>query len=661
MRLARGRQGIAVVLALLTMVVVAGIGTLLFARTVNEMRHSQDDAAIVQTLLLARGGANLGGALLTGAVRDELNEIVNVRSSTVDCWSFGNGSCMGGGPSTSSVVADLTGNESVATLLQREIDALTCDAPMTDFEGAGTVSVRVYVTQESCGESLPSAVKLPSGRFIGGNPRPANQDYSIPFVMIAEAQLGEYRRNVVLQGEYQFTVGRVTFAQYALFTNHHRISTTGNNTDIWFTSDTLFDGPVHTNEHFRFANKPWFGHKITSAGCPSNRRTVQLNPSTGQMEERCSTNPTSGAFFFDRDTTLRTNLGPNPSFGGHTPELAGGVDWRAEYIPLPTNSYEQQELAKQSGVYFGDGVSLDHLEMWAATASGAQLPNGATGQNAVYQYVRGTVDGYYEQVRVCGRYSCNWQSQWVPGYTRTFRFDESGVLQELNENTNPKTWSPALNADGSPISQFNGVIYVDGEVERLRGPARGTSNINSAPPAIAHFAQMTLAATSQIRITSDLKYEDPPCTSAPRRNQNGTVTPADCENLEARNVLGIYVQDADVLIGNGHFDDNSLNAPKDVAIHGVLMSSTGQVLVEDFRNEAFGTRGNVRLLGGIIENTYGAFGTFRGQNNVSGYGRTFTYDRRMYSSVSPPYFPTIGLDRVRDVRVFSFGQREQLY
>lgn len=630
-------KGIAMILALMTMVLLAGIGTLLFARTVNEMRHSADDVGIVQTLLLARGGANLGGSLLGRAIRDELNAIVNVRSSTTDCWSFGTGNCGGDAPTVSSVVDQLSGSNSVASILQARVDELLCSNPITAV-GDGTVEIRVYVTEQACGQGLPSGVSLPSGRFISGEARPAPQDYAIPFVLVSEGVLGPYRRNVVLQGEYQFTVGRVTFARYALFTSHHRIQSGNRNTGaIWFTTDTMFDGPVHTNEHFRFANQPWFGHMVTSAGCYTDRRETFFNPVSGAVEERCSNNPTAGAYFYNDPDRLRTGLSAQPSFGGHTPDLAGGVDWGASFVPLPTNSFEQQELAKTSGIYFGDNVNLQSLKFWAADNNGNELAGGATGRNAVYQYVEG-----------------------VSGTTtRTFRFDATGALEELDRTVNPNVWREALNTSGVPISRFNGVVYVDGSTERFHGPARRTGSIDSAPPAIAHFAQMTLAATRYVRITSDIKYEDPPCTGAPRR-VDGAVVRATCDNLDSRNVFGLYVQDADVLIGHNHSGSSAhLNAPEDVAIHGVLMSSTGAVRVEDYNRG--NVRGNVRLLGGIIENIYGAFGTFRGTSMSTGFGRSFTYDQRMYSSVSPPYFPTIGLDRVREVRIFSFGQREQVF
>lgn len=645
-------RGIAMLLALLTLVVVAGLGTLLFARTINEMRHSRDDAAIVQTLLLARGGANLGGALLTGAVRDALDAIVNVRSSTTTCWSFGSGSCSNASPSPSSVVSDLTGSGSVAVELQADIDALLCDAALTDLQPNATVSVRVYVTSTACGEPLPNGVTLPQGRFVMGAPRPADQEYSLPFVMVSDAGFNEYRRNVVLQGEYRFTVGRVTFAQYALFTNVHRTSGGSGGSSVWFTDKTLFDGPVHTNEYFRFYSNPWFGHKVTSAGCPTNRRSTRVNPSTGNVEEYC-TNHTYGAYFHDQSSTLRTNLGPNPSYGNNPqnrPELTGGVDWQSEYIPLPTNAFEQETEARIAGIHFGNGVNLSRLEMWAADANGDPLErvNGEWSPRAMYQYIQGIVC-----TSVSSSQQCNNQ-----GSTVTYRFDSTRTLQRQQSNG---SWVTATNASGEPITNFNGVVFVDGRVLRFGGPPRSSANDpDTAPPAIAHFAQMTLATDDLVRITRDVKYEDPPCSSAPERENDGTVTPSTCNDLDAINVLGLYTQSADVWIGHNN-SSGSYNAPDDVHIHGVLMSSEGRVQVEDFDEGS--PRGAVNLLGGIIENYYGAFGMFNSAtgNQVHGYSRSFTYDPRMYSSVSPPYFPTIGLDRVKDVRAFSFGQREQVY
>lgn len=648
-------RGFALIITLLTMVVVAGIGTLLVARTVNEIRHSGDDSAIVQTLLLARGGANLGGALLASDIRNELDSIVNVRSSTTTCWSFGTGLCTADGPTPASVASDLTGSNSVATQLQARIDSLLCGSDASAFGAGSEVRIRVFVTSQSCGDNLPGNITLPQGRFVEGNARPANQDYAIPFVMVSEAELGQYRRNVVLQGEYRFQVGRVTFAQYALFTNVHRTSSGSSGSAVWFTENTLFDGPVHTNEYFRFFSNPWFGHMVTTAGCPTNRRGNRINPSTGNWEEYCTSHD-YGAYFHNASTTLRRNLGTSPSFGSNPvnrPELAGGVDWESEYIPLPSNSYEQEMEALNSGIHFGIGQNLSRLRMWAGDAAGNSptLVNGVWTPRTTYQYIEGfrctsTSSGYCTNETRVARY----------------RVSESGVLQVLNSSNN---WVQAYNAFGQPITNFNGVVFVDGQVERFGGPNRtNANNPDTAAPALAHFSQITLATEHQVRITSDLKYEDPPCSSAPTRLANGTVQRAVCNNLDALNVFGLYTQSANVLIGHNHGSSGTrptYNAPNNVHIHGVLMSSEGMVTVEDYGEGS--ARGAVNLIGGIIENHYGAFGTFSTSSGamLTGYSRNFTYDQRTYSSVSPPYFPTIGLDRVKGVSVFSFGQREQVY
>lgn len=617
--------------ALLLMVVVVGVGALMFARTVAEIQHSGDDAAIVQTLLLARGAANMGGQTLQGVVRNRLQDIVESTSSTTGRWSFGSGSSSSTEPTASSVVSDL---EALASSLQSAVDSVLCgNASFTPSTG-GTGDFVVYFTDTACGQGLPAGVTMTSGRFVDGLPRggtssAAEQTYAIPFVMVAEGAISEYRRNVVLQGEYRFTVGRGSFAKYALFTNVHQLGA-GNGNEVWFTENTLFDGPVHTNQFFRFYRNAWFGGKVTSAGC----RTPSATRCDSSFNRR-------GAEFFDEGFIDADDMNPddvNPSysngFGTHAPYLTE-VDWRAGFVGLPANNQNQEAAAASSGLRIGSDVY--ELEMWAADASGNPLtPDGSGGYTgtSTYQYIRVQT------------------SSWSSSST-LYRYTEGGNLQR-------RSGSSWVNATSTP---FNGVVYVDGEVSRFKGPNRQPSwstNPNNAPPALASFAQITLAADEDIHITGDLKYENPPCSGVPVRNSDGSVTPATCDNLDAVNVLGVYTQEGDVLIGNNNWD-SSRNAPDNVAIHGVLMTSEGRVEVEDFRNG--GDRGAVNLMGGIIENFYGAFGTFNSATGTqtSGYDRKFTYDQRMSLGIEPPYFPTVTNDGVRDVIVFSYGQREQIY
>ena len=89
-----------------------------------------------------------------------------------------------------------------------------------------------------------------------------------------------------------------------------------------------------------------------------------------------------------------------------------------------------------------------------------------------------------------------------------------------------KTNAPALHLLNGVVSN----VYVNGSVARFTGPDRvpsNSSNPDNAPPALASFAQMTVAANNGVRITGDLKYEDPPCSGVPVRNSDGSLGSCD--------------------------------------------------------------------------------------------------------------------------------------
>lgn len=337
-----------------------------------------------------------------------------------------------------------------------------------------------------------------------------------------------------------------------------------------------------------------------------------------------------------------SSMSPNasaPTYRGTQPAFTDGVSWRTSFIRLPDNNDRQRDAANDRGLYFTS--NLYSLDLYAADDNGNPLTRDLSGRwqpAATYQYIK-----------ACTSSSSCTEYRYADGPSKVL-YRKSG-----------SSWVAVQ-------SNFNGVIYVDGNINRLRGPSRVPAisvDSNDAPPAVARFAEITVAARGDIRITRDLKYESPPCSSSPTRNLDGSVTRATCDNLGANNILGIYAQGTssdpgDVLIGGGNISDG-LRAPQNIAIHGVLMSSRGVVGVENY--DSLPPSGDVQLLGGIIEYYYGAFGTFNPSTGVfvTGYGRKFTYDQRMLSGKAPPYFPTTELDEVGTPRVISFGQREQVY
>jgi len=613
----RKSQGVALLTALLTLAVLAGVSTLIFARMLSEMRHSKDHAAITQTLLLARSAASVGSQVLNTKVRDALEDAIEAYADTTSPWAFG---VAGNGrePEPTTVALQL---RQVARELQNAVDADLCGKNFASQDNQ-SATIRIYFTPQACGEPLPPRTRLGHGRFIEGRPRGSGdgftQTYALPFVTVAEGRLGPYKRRVVAQGEFRFTLGRASFARYALFTNVHAMP---DGTNVWFTDRTLFDGPVHTNNLFRFYRSPWFGGEVTSAGC--------LAPGSAD----CLGNRFYGANFFGEGLVRDTAMTPSPqapvfqnAWGTHAPEFTQGVDWRAPFVRLPINNNRQRLAAQQNGLYF-DG-DVEGLKLSTETENGT-----------TYQQIAVTHCLRRDWYGVCRRWG-----------TELYRYASDRALYRYDPDE--EAWV-AVERDGEPVV-FNGVIFAEGGIDNLSGPERThRDDPETAAPALAPFAQITVAAGGTVRITGDLKYSDRPCESYPYRRDDGSVVPAVCNNLDALNVLGIYSQFGNVLIAD--------TAPPELYIDAILMSARGEVRVEN--HDLIPDRGSVYLTGGIIEYFYGPFGTFNpatGQNQT-GYARRFTYDRRMKMGLAPPFFPTTELDTVLGIQAFSFGQREQVY
>lgn len=700
----KSQRGVAMIVAMFALVLVAGIGTLLFSRTINEMRHSRDDAAIVQTLLLARGGSNLAGALMSNDINTMLRDAVRY-TSTPGPWVFGEGA--GDTPTASSVITRLN---AVIARLQPAVDNLMCGKIVTPSDTDAQIQLRLYFASTACGQALPSDVRLPAPRYVSGPRRNADgagvQTYALPFVLVSEASQGEYRRNIVTQGEYRFDVGQANFSMWAYFTNREvSKDINGNQVDkIYFTDQTMIDGPVHTNGHFALAYDPWFGGSVSSAGCndascTSISQGAYLYDYQHTEQTNCGWRGTgkydyiedaSGGYVYKNTGTTkkpkweyvakksgdkapfyrkveRTEwkcdekkvdlvpavvLGSSPNLGGNEPKFAGGVGWDSPRIDLPKNNYVQRDIAQgvnrvDEGLYFN--TALYSLEFFAGTNAtwngkiddvAPKLVNGSWSPAATWQYVRACTTSDLNSCEV-------------------YRINAAGLVEVYNKYS--KTWS--VRASGRT---FNGVVYVNGVVQKFQGPERKTaSDSNTAAPAIASFAQITLASNNDIRITGDLKYESPPCVSIPTRNNDRTVNAANCNNLTAKNLLGVYTQAGNILVGHGHSnsgsDSKDLNAPDNVQVHAVLMSAENEVKVEKYNTT---DAGGFFLMGGMIQERRGIFGTFsgKGQNATrTGYDRIYTYDPRMGRGMAPPFFPSTNVDDVTTVTFFTFGQREQLY
>ncbi|WP_295822131.1 DUF4900 domain-containing protein [uncultured Deinococcus sp.] len=611
-------QGVAIVTVLMLIVILTGVFAVMTRLTILNLQQTGDSLRVTRTLAVAQGGRNFAQNLLQGPVGAKLGDsVVSLAQSNLI-----------GNASTWVFAAGYTTNRPPANIVAQKLDLLSGDV-QPRLAGAGCygpyrvkndqfLSVRITFTGQlpACDGEPASTVGLGEGRFLSGA-RNSTQEYSLPYVMVVAASEGTARRTLTVNGEYRFTVGNGSFARYALLTDQHQQSS--NSANIYFTSRTLFNGPVHTNGNFAFSGEPWFGGAVSSSGIKD----------TGYK---------GGFFAGTRGTAFRTpsQLNP-PKYSITEPEFTNGVSWDAPEIPFPTNSNDQLAAAQQAGLFINSANSTVVLSTGVGEAGSVMA-----GQQ-------------YQGITV------------TAGSTTT----EYRVLEDpINGGPGPLlrrvagVWTPVLNnlIPPTPITRFNGVIYGNGGIASLRGPARvpaGSTNPNNAPPALASFAGITVVSNDDIRITGDLKYSDNPCDGALSRNSNGTINVPNCSSdpLAQKNVLGIYSSGGAVRIGAGN-GNSALNVPTDVQIQATIMADD-TVAVENYETVAC-SLGTAYILGGVIQRKYGAFGTFSGSSCSSGLGRSFTYDQRMLNGLAPPFFPTTSMTNLMPSRqVIQYGQSEQ--
>ncbi len=506
--------------------------------------------------------------------------------------------------------------------------------------GGGTYASTVVITRRLAPHpSLPGEPDRYIQRLSDPG-QPPEYEYYYTYNITSDSWVpAASRRRVLFSRDFSMRVRSQTFANYALFTHVHTTPAGG---AIWFTSRTSFDGPVHTNGQYRFAFFPKYGTPDSGTPCDPTRivstpltsvsTTAWYNNNNSPIQLAANENVVGGV---RRDAPVLPDCTPaNLADDNDNPpaNFTRGVS----AIPMPTNPYVQQgvaigrdpanttpvtnlqirqsipELADNStavpiGIYVPvvDGNSNNISDAGEALAGGIYVQgtltsltlsiSGPTNNLAVYTLVGGGQTVTVTVNRTAGTTTVS-NTSWSPS-TRTF----TGV---------PKGWQGPGNANAT-------IIYVQGDISSLSGT-------------LEENEQTSIIASGRIDITNHLRYERPPVVTDPNDNP--------------LNVLGLYSAGNEIRITTA--------APNDLDLHAVLMaglvgdSFNSSVNVQNYNSGA--PRGTVRLIGGIIEEYYGAFGTFDPNTGapVTGYGRDFRFDRRMSRGFTPPYFPTTNLFEV---------------
>ena len=327
---------------------------------------------------------------------------------------------------------------------------------------------------------------------------PTNQVYNFQYAITSQGtdpDDADRLATVSSTGNFQIQVDRQSFASYALFTDTHTITS---GTRVWFTTNTNFAGPVHTNDRFAFAYFPTFSNGLVSSVA-------------------------TDAYYYNNGSV--TLLSADHNAPTDIPVFGEGFQRGAPVIALPPNSFDQRAASV-------GGPAADNAELRTSLGlppdvtpppNGIYVPNDGVSLSGGI-YVQGNTDDILMYVDGSDR-QC-YQITHSTGVTSNI------IVDEINNQTTVDS----VTYSGVP----NGALYVAGAVNSFGGPSRAGG---ITPPAIQSQTAVTVISEGDVKITRDVVYEDDP-----------TTVP------DAMNVLGIFTPGGDVRVGTSAPDDITIHS-----------------------------------------------------------------------------------------------------
>lgn len=524
---------------------------------------------------------------------------------------------------------------------------------------------------------------------------PATVMVPLKYRVVADGQVDpQFRRRVTLEGEFKVVLGNTSFAQWLSFSNEFTLAS---GQAVYFYMTESYDGPIHTNGHFRFWGFPKFGTPDVSPPCEES--AVQATRLTSTRTYAVFRRP-PGVPGSPVETTLEadewvegTQRIAAPVLPDCTPgNFADDVDnpvaqFRREFdgdpgtpgiqpvtVPLdPPGRIRDSYGTLQRAVALGWSPTDKSPNSWEPAQWNARL-------RAVVPELRGypptwpVPDGIYVPV-----VDANGNRRSDDGEALAGGIYVQGDLQELVMSN----WPPGT--PGYPYCQATAgerayyyLLHRNGqkvtiEVDREWGTTRVT---NTAWPPESRtrsfigvprgfqggpeYTQWHMVIYVHGGIGSDAsggvwgtveENEQVLVTAARAAGESGTrdvwirshiryeraPNPYDVSD-NPRNLFGLYVPTGSVRIPR--------SSPDDLDLQGVIMA--GQPGVSDgvsseMRVESvcsLRNKGDLRVLGGVIGEYVGVSGCVGGGGSHHGYSDRWVYDRRMSRGFAPPYFPT---------------------
>lgn len=388
------------------------------------------------------------------------------------------------------------------------------------------------------------------------------------------------------------------------FAYNYRINATGtkNNVSRNFKLNGDFTVRVQKDNFAKYAlftnsqtlpngTNVWFTNKTNFAGPlhTNGRYNIAFNPSA-VFEGEVSQSDTYTRFYNNNNNVNLAN------------DHNGTID-----VPTFNSSFTRSVTA----ITLSSSVAQTDMQNQASgnttiSTNGVYVPN-SSGATTGGIYVRG--DGTISMTVTSGKsvYTVTQGST-----TKTITVDKAANTTLVQTGASSVTYTGLPNG----VDNLGTLIYVQGNITSLGGTVQGDT-------------ALTISASSDVVIQNNLVYEN--YTAAVGSPGDAGYVAPNAEGTD--NLLGIVSWGGNVRIGS--------SAPNNVNIHASILARNGYFQVDNY--DSGSPRGTATVLGGVISNYYGAFGTFNSSTGaaVSGYGRNFVYDERMEDHEAPPYFPSL--------------------
>jgi hypothetical protein len=597
-----GESGVALIAVMMAVLILTVVVAALVIATMGESALSFDQLRGSQASALAEAAAYRALAELRRRIEIDLRNEVELS---------------GDGPTLRAICADRARNREIITRY-----ANPPGGPRWEDDGRqaildiGTASRPVDMTARDTGTRLGAfharILVRPSGRAAACTATgvtPERYEMWFDYAIVATGISGNGRRTVCLRSPgadtcarwiagspagsnagFPVLVARSAYSQRALLVFGR--------SDVWMFDTSVFPGPVHMNEYLQIWGRPLFLDTVSQSG-----DAVRFGNGGTPIFLAASSNPPHDV---PRGTQIVRNAPriPEPDLSSNPARAAVGMaaagpDPTLQEVIQGTTDIPDNESTVRPGTYVMDqrcGTSGCGGIYIRGTVSRLVLAV-ESGLQVIYVRVPGAADptpstpGRDIKI-VLDPAASEVRTYWGPGwacgpsgaYCRTYR----GV-------------------------RLNGVLYIDGALTG-GGVGLGLYGI------VQQETALTIAANNDIEITDHLVYQRPP--AGPGDNPG--------------NVLGLWSRRGNVTIVGQY-------APNNLYIDAVVLTPSGKFWVRGW--DTLRDKGTIFFLGSTVQRVYGEFGGF---DPLTGYGRAMTYDWRLRSNVSPPFFPlTPGYTAIR--------------